>query len=68
MASRISYQKPSEKAAEDAREYASACAFVAMSCALASVRAWIDGDEHAARAHQHPRSPFPHLPRRPPLV
>ena len=38
----------SEKAAEDAREYASMCAFIAMSCALASVRAALDGDEHAA--------------------
>lgn len=49
MASRISYQKPSEKAAEDAREYASACAFISMSCALASIRATLDGDEYAAR-------------------
>lgn len=56
MASRISYQKPSEKAAEDAREYASMCAFISMSCALASVRAILDNDvsgaEHAARAAQ----------------
>lgn len=39
----------SEKAASDARDYASMCAFISMSCALASIRATLDGDEHAAR-------------------
>lgn len=57
MTTRISYQQHSEKAAEDAREYASMCAFIAMSCALASVRAILDNDvsgaEHAARAAQN---------------
>ena len=57
MTSRISYQQTSEKAAEDAREYASMCAFISMSCALASVRAILDNDvsgaEHAARAAQN---------------
>ena len=39
----------SEKAASDARDYASMCAFISMACALASIRATLDGDEHAAR-------------------
>ena len=49
--------EPSEKAAKDAREYASMCAFISMSCALASIRAILDNDvsgaEHAARAAQN---------------